>query len=116
MLLDLHSFGVNLDTDIVIGDGNGTTSRPEIVSRIEGVLDAQGLTVRRNLRFSGGWVIRRFGDHPRVDAIQIELNQRRYADPAAVDARVLPLPYDAARISAATLQLQTALTPLLTHS
>ena len=113
VLLDLHSFGMDLHTDIVIGDGNGTTSRPEVVTRIEEALQAQGLTVKRNLRFSGGWIVRRFAEQRRVDAIQIELNQRCYADPAAVDARVLPLPYDAGRIAEVTLQLQNALGPLL---
>lgn len=113
VLLDLHSFGMDLDADIVIGDGNGTTSSPEAVTPIEQALEAQGLTVRRNLRFSGGWIVRRFVGHPRVDAIQIELNQRCYADPAALDARVLPLPYDARRIAKATLQLQRAFGSLL---
>ena len=116
VLLDLHSFGMDLDTDIVVGDGNGTTSVPEVVSQVEHALEAQGLTVRRNLRFSGGWIVRRFINHPRVDAIQIELNQRRYADPAAVDGRVLPLPYDAARIRETSLRLQAALSPLMRPS
>jgi len=44
-----------------------------------------------------------------VDAIQIELNQRCYADPTAVDARVMPLPYDPARIRKTGLQLERAL-------
>jgi N-formylglutamate amidohydrolase len=34
--------------------------------------------VRRNARFSGGWTVRRFADHAGLDAVQIELNQRRY--------------------------------------
>lgn len=116
LLLDLHSFGLDLDADIVIGDGNGTTSRPEVVRQVEDVLEAHGLTVRRNLRFSGGWIVRRFADHPRVDAIQIELNQRRYADPAAVDGRVLPLPHDALRIKEMSARLKAALSTLLRQS
>lgn len=113
VLLDLHSFGMDIDADIVIGDGNGTTATPEVVTEIEQALGAQGLTVKRNLRFSGGWIVGRFAEHPRVDAIQIELNQRCYADPAAVDARVLPLPYDAGRIAEMMLRLQSALGRLL---
>lgn len=110
LLVDLHSFGMDLDADIIVGDGNGTTSRPEVVGRIEDALQNQGFTVRRNLRFSGGWIVRRFSDNPRVDAIQIELNQRCYADPAAIDARVLPLPYDSARVSRTARQLERAFT------
>lgn len=108
LLLDLHSFGMDLETDIVVGDGNGTTSRPQVVSRVEDALQKEGFAVRRNLRFSGGWIVRRFSDNPRVDAIQIELNQRCYADPAVVEARVLPLPYDAGRVSRTALQLEHA--------
>lgn len=106
MLLDLHSFGMDLDADIVVGDGNGTTSLPEVVRRIEDALKAEGFNVRRNLRFSGGWIVRRFGADSRVDAIQIELNQRCYADPSAVDAHVLPLPYDPARVKRTARQLE----------
>lgn len=113
VLLDLHSFAMDLETDVVIGDGNGTTSSPEPVIQMEQALEAQGLTVRRNLRFSGGWIVRRFAGHPRVDAIQIELNQRCYAEPAAIDARALPLPYEADRIAETTLRLQRAFGPLL---
>ena len=109
LLLDLHSFGMDLDADIIVGDGNGTTSRSGVVRRIEDALQTQGLSVRRNLRFSGGWIVRRFADNPRVDAIQIELNQRCYADPVAVDARELPLPFDAARVKRTALQLEHAL-------
>jgi N-formylglutamate deformylase len=113
LLLDLHSFGMDLDANIIVGDGNGTTSRPDVVGRIEDALQDQGYNVWRNLRFSGGWIVRRYSDNPRVDAIQVELNQRCYADPSAVDARVLPLPYDAARVRRTALQLEQGLSDFL---
>jgi N-formylglutamate deformylase len=113
LLLDLHSFGMDLDADIIVGDGNGSTSRSEMVRRIEDGLQSQVFAVRRNLRFSGGWIVRRFSNKPRVDAIQIELNQRCYSDPAAVDARVLPLPYDVARVTGTALKLEYALSEVI---
>ena len=42
-----------------------------------------------NQRFAGGWTIRRFASHDRVDAIQVELNQRRYLD---LERRRYPAP------------------------
>ncbi len=40
-------------------------------------------------RFTGGWTVRRFADRGCVDAIQVELSQRRYLD---LDRRVFPAP------------------------
>ena len=54
---------------------------------LEDALGERGLAVRRNERYPGGWTVRRFAGHERVDAIQVELNQRRYLD---LGARVRP--------------------------
>jgi N-formylglutamate amidohydrolase len=80
LLLDLHSFGVGLDGDVILGDRHGATASPDAVARVSGALSAAGFDVRMNQRFAGGWTIRRFGRHDDVDAIQVELNQRRYLD------------------------------------
>ncbi|MGI9005976.1 MAG: N-formylglutamate amidohydrolase [Streptosporangiaceae bacterium] len=80
ILLDLHSFGAGLDGDVILGDRHGTTASPATVGLVAGALEAAGLDVRRNQRFTGGWTVRRFTRHDRVDAIQVELNQRRYLD------------------------------------
>lgn len=78
LLLDLHSFGMSLDADLIIGDGNATTARPGTVDLVEAVFKEQGFRVARNLRFAGGWIVRRFADSPAVDAVQLELNQKSY--------------------------------------
>ena len=80
LLLDLHSFGTGLDGDVILGDRHGTTASPAAVRTVAGALGSAGLDVRRNQRFTGGWTVRRFAGHDRVDAIQVELNQRRYLD------------------------------------
>ncbi len=83
LLLDLHSFGVAaIDADIVLGDRHGTTASPAVAERVADGFAGNGFGVRRNLRFAGGWTVRRFTGHERVDAIQVELNQRCYLDPA----------------------------------
>ena len=80
MLLDLHSFGAGLGGDVILGDRNGATARPGAVTRVARALSDAGLDVRMNERFSGGWTVRRFARHAQVDAVQVELNQRRYLD------------------------------------
>jgi N-formylglutamate amidohydrolase len=80
MVLDLHSFGTGLDGDVILGDRNGATARPDAVRQVAGALAGTDLDVRMNERFSGGWTVRRFAGHAQVDAVQVELNQRRYLD------------------------------------
>lgn len=89
LVLDLHSFGVGLDADVILGDRHGATARPAAVTLMAGALGAAGFDVRLNQRFAGGWTVRRFAGHCRVDAIQVELNQRRYLD---LDHRNYPGP------------------------
>lgn len=78
LLLDLHSFGRELDGDVVLGDRHGATARPEAVAVVREAFTRAGLTVRMNERYTGGWTVARFAGHERVDAIQVELNQRCY--------------------------------------
>jgi N-formylglutamate amidohydrolase len=80
ILLDLHSFGAGLDGDVILGDRHGSTCGRAALGLVAGALEAAGLDVRRNQRFTGGWTVRRFAARERVDAIQVELNQRRYLD------------------------------------
>jgi N-formylglutamate amidohydrolase len=80
LLVDLHSFGSAQDADVILGDRHGLTARPEAVRLLAGALGDGGLSVLRNERYAGGWTVRRFAGHDRVDAVQIELNQRCYLD------------------------------------
>jgi N-formylglutamate deformylase len=80
LLLDLHSFGVQLDADVVLGDRYGTSARPQVSDLVDGALTGHGFAVKRNLRFAGGWTVRKFIGNDLVDAVQIELAQRRYLD------------------------------------
>lgn len=80
LVLDLHSFGAGLPGDVILGDRHGSTAKPSALGLVAGALEAAGLDVRLNQRFAGGWTVRRFAGRERVDAIQVELNQRRYLD------------------------------------
>lgn len=80
LLLDLHSFGAGLDADVILGDRHGATARPAAIRLMADALTAAGFDVSLNQRFAGGWTVGRFAGHGSVDAIQVELNQRRYLD------------------------------------
>ncbi|HEY2576669.1 MAG TPA: N-formylglutamate amidohydrolase [Streptosporangiaceae bacterium] len=80
LLLDLHSFGVPLDGDVILGDRLGATARPAAMQLLSDAFTGCGFAVRLNERFTGGWTVRRFARDDRVDAVQIELNQRCYLD------------------------------------
>jgi N-formylglutamate amidohydrolase len=106
LLLDLHSYGRNLPGDVILGDRNGATARPAALALVTDALAAQGLDVRHNERFIGGWTVRRFAGHDRVDAIQVELNQRRYLD---LSKRRFPSPPPPGAFDATQRLLRTAL-------
>jgi N-formylglutamate deformylase len=106
LLLDLHSFGAGLDGDVILGDRNGATARPEAVASLAAALRGQGFGVRLNERFTGGWTVRRFTGHEQIDAVQVELNQRRYLD---LERRVFPGVPPKGSFNAAQRLLRTAL-------
>jgi N-formylglutamate deformylase len=92
LLLDLHSFGRPHPGDVVLGDRHGLTARPQALALLAGALERQGFDVRLNQRLIGGWTVQRFAAHDRVDAIQVELSQRRYLDLKAPRTRPGPPP------------------------
>jgi N-formylglutamate deformylase len=106
LLLDLHSFGADLGSDVILGDRRGATAGPEAVELLSGALAAQGLTVLLNERFTGGWTVQRFAGHEQVDAIQVELNQRCYLD---LSARRYPSPPPVGAFDATQRLLRAAL-------
>jgi N-formylglutamate amidohydrolase len=113
LLVDLHSFGVPLDVDIVLGDRDGATAAGTAVDCVEQALNQAGYSTARNLRFRGGWIVQRFAGDAAVDAVSIEVNQRCYLDPRDVDAwpdvprRAQP------RLAAARDRLQAAFSSLV---
>jgi N-formylglutamate deformylase len=110
LLLDLHSFGTSLDGDVILGDRHGATARPEAMQLLSDAFTGHGLTVLRNERFIGGWTVRRFAGHDRVDAVQVELNQRCYLDLAA---RRYPAPPPVGDFEATQQLLRSALADMV---
>jgi N-formylglutamate deformylase len=110
MLLDLHSFGVDLPADVIIGDAKGQTADPAAVALLNDALSRQGFHVERNLRFTGGWITRRFIGQVNVDAIQVELNHRTYVGNRARGQPAWPPPADDTKFNATQQRLTAAIT------
>ncbi len=122
LLLDLHSFGMPLEADVILGDGNGTTASTAMSDRVEDALRAAGLSVARNLRFTGGYIVQRWAESERVDAVQLELNQRCYLHLSDVEQnrpqpRRSPSGWAQTRraIQAVTRSLAVAIDPAIGH-
>jgi N-formylglutamate deformylase len=78
LLLDLHSFGPPLQVDVVVGDAKGTSASAESVELVVAAFERAGFRVALNLRFTGGWIVRRFASRPDVDALMVELHYSSY--------------------------------------
>ncbi len=91
LLVDCHSMPSNAmaprgATDIVLGDGHGTTCGPVLVRAAEDLLFEQGFTVRRNDPYAGGYITRNYGrPRERVHGMQIEICRSLYMDEARME-------------------------------
>ncbi len=91
LLLDAHSMpssasGLGLrehGVDVVLGDNHGEACASGLVDGVEHWLAAQGLRVRRNQPYAGGFTTQRYG-RPGVGrhTLQIEINRALYMDEA----------------------------------
>jgi len=91
LLIDAHSMpssasGLSLrehGVDVVLGDNHGEACAPLLVDAVERWLAAQGLRVRRNQPYAGGFTTQRYG-RPAVGrhTLQIEINRALYMDEA----------------------------------
>jgi N-formylglutamate amidohydrolase len=89
LLIDAHSMpssasGIGLrehSIDVVLGDNHGEACMPPLIDAVERWLAAQGLRVRRNQPYAGGFTTQRYG-RPGVGrhALQIEINRALYMD------------------------------------
>jgi N-formylglutamate deformylase len=112
LLLDLHSFGLPLDGEIIVGNRHGETASPESTARVVRAFEAEGFRVTVNERFAGGWTIRRWADPPAVEAVQIELAKRCYL--ALDEEDVHAYPRRDGRFDATRARLRRAVAALAT--
>ncbi|MCW5735358.1 MAG: N-formylglutamate amidohydrolase [Enhydrobacter sp.] len=93
ILIDAHSMpssasGIGLRerdhrVDIVLGDNHGEACTPALIDAVDRWMTAQGLRVRRNQPYAGGFTTQRYG-RPGIarHVLQIEINRALYMDEA----------------------------------
>ena len=91
LLIDAHSMPspikpTSRPPDIVLGDAYGAACHRDIVTQVEVTLRQEGLLVRRNDPYAGGFVTRHYG-RPRhnVHVLQIEIARSLYMDETRLD-------------------------------
>jgi N-formylglutamate amidohydrolase len=93
LLIDAHSMPSSASgigprerehrVDVVLGDNHGDSCAPALIDEAEHWLRRQGLRVRRNQPYAGGFTTQRYG-RPGLGrhALQIEINRALYMDEA----------------------------------
>lgn len=76
-LIDLHSFGADLGTDIILGNRNHQTINKDLFHKIHQLLEKQGFRVKDNEPFQGGCITKHYGKD-NVESLQIELWYQKY--------------------------------------
>ena len=89
-LLDLHSFGKDLEQDIVLGNKNGETSSKEFINKIKEGLEKQDFKVSLNKPYSGGYIIKEYANE-KVETVQIELSYKKYIEDRCFQNEELPI-------------------------
>lgn len=78
-LIDLHSFGKDIDTNIVLGNRNGQTLNKEFTMSIKNTSEKLDFIVSLNNPYSGGYITRKYANN-KVETLQLELSYKKYID------------------------------------
>lgn len=80
-LIDLHSFGKNVDADIVLGNDYGKTTSKEFFKSIKNEMEKCGFSVNDNRPYKGGFITRNYREKfINCETLQIELWYQTYID------------------------------------
>ncbi|MFJ5772475.1 N-formylglutamate amidohydrolase [Psychrobacillus sp. NPDC093180] len=80
-LIDLHSFYIQSDADIVLGTCHGKSCSNEFLEIVRSSFQTEGFSVKVNeLGLSGGNIVSKYGSWSNVEAIQIELRYTTYIE------------------------------------
>lgn len=78
-LLDLHSFGKDIEENIVLGNSKGQSAGYEFTTLIKNSLENQGFKISLNNPYSGGYIVKKYASK-NVETIQIELSYKKYIE------------------------------------
>lgn len=80
-LIDLHSFGKDLQTDIVLGNDHGKTTSNLFLNQVEELLRGEKFRIKCNEPYSGGYITKHYGSKiENCEALQLELWYGTYID------------------------------------
>lgn len=80
-LIDLHSFGKQMEADVVLSNDNGRTMKEELVQFIKKLFIDNRFNVSINSPFTGGYITKHYGDkNGQCESLQIELSYSSYID------------------------------------
>ena len=78
-LLDLHSFGLDCEADIILGNDFGKTCSNGIISFLKDKFGENGFLPVENIPFSGAYITKNYcRQFPCCETVQIELSYRAY--------------------------------------
>ncbi|MEM8502106.1 MAG: N-formylglutamate amidohydrolase [Cyanobacteria bacterium P01_D01_bin.1] len=89
-LLDLHSFMGLITDEVCLGNAKGDTCTENTLSSVNNSFLNQGYQVVKNKVFTGGHIIRRYGQHPGVEALQIEIRYPVYLPDDQLEVETIP--------------------------
>lgn len=78
-LLDLHSFGKDINENVVLGNRKGETASIEFTNLIRNFLENYGFIVGINNPYSGGFITKKYAKN-NVETMQIELSYKTYIE------------------------------------
>lgn len=114
-LLDMHSFAVETDADICLGAGKGGEKGPWLKGRLQSVFERSGFTTDYVPQFSGGHIIRHYGDMKSVEACMIELKYNTYMPDNSANGDHMPQ-LEPLRAAITKHKLKEALTEVISAS
>lgn len=88
-LIDLHSFGKDIEEDIVLGNKYYKTASYEFTSLVESLLKENGFKISLNNPYSGGYIVKKYASE-NVETIQIELSYKKYIENRIFENEVFP--------------------------
>jgi N-formylglutamate deformylase len=89
-LLDLHSFLGLIEDEICLGNCNGLTCSDRFMRIVEEAFLSQGYQTVCNKVFRGGYITQHYGQHPSVEALQIEVRYPVYLETNQLDQAFVP--------------------------
>lgn len=88
-LIDLHSFGKDIEEDIVLGNKNYKTASYEFTDLIKDSLEKNEFKISLNKPYSGGYIVKKYASE-NVETIQIELSYKKYIENRIFENETFP--------------------------